>query len=96
MIVGEFSTVPMGEGTSASRYVKAVHRVLEDSGLKFVPGPMCTSLEAESMGDIFEVIERANEELVQMGVKRIITSVKIDYRLDKEISLESKMGAVGK
>jgi len=28
------------------------------------------------------------------GVERIITSVKIDHRLDKEISIETKMGAI--
>ena len=86
--------IPMGTGTSASKYVRAIHQVLRESGLKFVPSPMCTVVEAESMAEIFKVAERADEVLVGMGVKRIITSIKIDHRLDKEISIETKMGAV--
>jgi uncharacterized protein (TIGR00106 family) len=93
MIVADFSTIPMGTGTSAARYVGAVHEVLEESGVKFVPGPMSTSLEAESFEQLFEVVEKANHRLAEMGVKRIITSIRIDYRLDKEISIESKLGA---
>jgi len=94
MIVAEFSIVPMGEDTSASRYVRAVHQVLRDSGLKFVPGPMSTALEAESLGEIFRAIEKANEVLAHIGVQRLITSVKIDYRRDKDISMDSKLSAV--
>ena len=94
MIVAELSMIPMGTGTSASKYVRAVHQVLKESGLKFVPSPMCTVVEAGSMAEVFKVVERADEVLVGMGVGRIITTVKIDHRLDKEISIETKMGAL--
>ena len=94
MIVAELSMIPMGTGTSASSYVKAIHQVLRESGLEFVPSPMCTVVEAGSMAEIFKAVERADEVLAGMGVERIITSVKIDHRLDKEISIETKMGAI--
>lgn len=93
MIVADFSLVPMGSGTSAGKYIRAVYEMLEESGVKFVPGPNSTSLEANTFEEIFDVIQRSNEKLKEMGVKRIITSVGIDYRLDKEISIESKLGA---
>lgn len=93
MIIAEFSMVPMGTGTSASRYVKEVYKVLEKSGLRFLPGPMSTSLEAESLREIFDVIEEANEALARSGVRRIITSVKIDDRRDKDISIDTKLEA---
>ncbi|UEC43653.1 MAG: Thiamine_BP domain-containing protein [Methanothrix sp.] len=94
MIVAELSMITMGTGTSASRYVRAVHQVLKGSGLKFVPGPMSTSIEAGSMGEIFEVVEKADAVLAEMGAGRIVTTIKIDHRLDKEISIETKMKAV--
>jgi uncharacterized protein (TIGR00106 family) len=94
MIVAELSMITMGTGTSASKYVRAVHQVLRESGLKFVPSPMCTVVEAGSMAEIFKAVEKADEVLAGMGVGRIITSVKIDHRLDKEISIETKMGAI--
>jgi len=94
MIVAELSMITMGTGTSASRYVRAVHRVLKESGLKFVPGPMSTSIEAGSMKEIFEVVEKADDVLAGMGAGRIVTTIKIDHRLDKEISIETKMEAI--
>lgn len=94
MIVAELSMITMGTGTSASKYVRAIHQVLRESGLKFVPSPMCTVVEAGSMAEIFKAVEKADEVLARMGVGRIITSVKIDHRLDKEISIETKMGAI--
>ena len=87
--------IPMGTGTSASRYVKAIHEVLKSSGVKFVPGPMSTSLEVESLEELFRVIDAANGRLKEMGVQRIITNIRIDCRLDKDISIRSKLGAVG-
>lgn len=88
--------IPMGTGTSASRYVKAVHEVLKSSGVNFVPGPMSTSLEAESLEELFRVIDAANARLKEMGVQRIITNIRIDCRMDKEISIHSKLRAVKK
>jgi len=92
MIVADFATIPMGTGTSASDYVLAVHELLRGSRIKFAAGPMSTAIEAESFEELFAVIEKANNKLADMGVQRIITSVHIDYRRDKELSIESKIG----
>lgn len=91
MIVAEFSTIPMGTGTSASKYVQAIYEVLRESGVKFVPGPMSTAIETNSFAQLFEIVEKANKKLAEMGVQRIITSVHIDYRRDLNISIESKL-----
>ncbi len=93
MIVADFAMVPMGSETSAAKYIRSVYEILRDSGIKFIPGPMSTSIETKTFEELFEIIEKANKKLTEMGVQRIITSVNIDYRLDKEISLESKLGA---
>ena len=92
MIVADFATIPMGKGTSASHYVLAVHELLRQSGIKFAAGPMSTAIEASTFEELFGVIEKANEKLAEMGVQRIITTVHIDYRLDKDVSIESKLG----
>jgi uncharacterized protein (TIGR00106 family) len=96
MIVADFSMVPMGSGTSAAKYIRAVYDLLRESGVKFVPGPMSTSVETKSFEELFDLIEKANRRLKEMGAQWIITSVNIDYRLDKEISIESKLRATGK
>ncbi|OPY53528.1 MAG: hypothetical protein A4E49_01364 [Methanosaeta sp. PtaU1.Bin112] len=96
MIVADFSMIPMGSGTSGSTYVRAVHDLLRELDVKFVPGPMSTAVQTESFEELFKLIERANQRLGEMGVQRIITSIRIDYRLDKEITIQSKLGATGK
>jgi len=87
--------VPMGSGTSAGDYVKAIHRILEDAEVSFIPGPMSTAVEAKSLQELFDLMEKASDRLVQMGVKRIITTIRIDMRLDKEISMQSKLSRMG-
>ena len=93
MIVADLSMIPMGSGTSASEYVRAVHEVLRNSGVNFVSGPMSTSLETETMEKLFKIIEKANHKLAAMGVQRIVTMVRIDFRLDKDISMNTKLKA---
>ncbi len=93
MIVADFALVPMGTETSEGKYIRAVYEMLSESGIKFLPGPMTTSIEAQSFDEIFDIIKRANDKLAAMGVKRVITTARIDYRLDKEISIDSKLGA---
>jgi uncharacterized protein (TIGR00106 family) len=94
MIVADFAMVPMGSGTSAGKHIKTIHQLLREMGVKFVPGPMSTSVEISSFEELFDIIGKANKRLAEMGVERIITSVRIDYRLDKEISIESKLNAI--
>ena len=96
MIVADFSMVPMGSGTSAAKYIRAVYDLLKESNFKFLPGPMSTSVETKSFEELFDLIEKANQRLKEMGVQRMITSINIDYRLDKEISIESKLRATSK
>jgi uncharacterized protein (TIGR00106 family) len=93
MIVADLSLIPMGSGTSASKYIKAVYDLLLESGINFKAGAMSTSLETKSFEELFSIVERANRRLADMGVKRIVTKVNIDYRLDKEISMEAKLRA---
>jgi uncharacterized protein (TIGR00106 family) len=93
MIVADLSLIPMGSGTSASKYVKAIYDLLLESGVNFKAGAMSTSVETESFKELFSIVERANRRLAEMGIKRIITKVNIDYRLDKEISIETKLSA---
>jgi len=91
MIVADFAVIPMGKGTSASNYVRAVHDTLRESGIKYVSGPMSTTVEASDFEELSSLIKNANRRLADMGVERIITTLRIDYRLDKDISIESKL-----
>jgi uncharacterized protein (TIGR00106 family) len=91
MIVADIRILPVGAGTGMSQHVKAVHDILDEEGIRYMPGPMSTALEVDSLDDLFDVIERSNQVLAERGVQRILTTINIDYRLDKEISMKSKL-----
>jgi len=59
-----------------------------------VVGAMSTTIEADSFEQICLLVEKANGILVDMEVPRVITTVTIDYRVDKEISIDSKLDSL--
>lgn len=96
MIIAEFAIFPTSEGVSVSKYVKETIRVIESSGLKHETGGMSTTIEAPDLDTLFKVIEKCHEALVKMGAKRIHIDLRVDHRLDKDASIESKLKAIGK
>lgn len=96
MIIAEFSIFPTSEGTSVSKYVKEAIKIIERSGLKHETGGMSTTIEAPDLDILFKVVEKCHEALVKMGAKRIHIDLKVDHRLDKDATIESKLKAIGK
>lgn len=94
MIVADVSVVPLGVGTSVSEYVKKAVRALDGSGLKVLHGPMSTSLEAKTVDEVFAAVRKAHEAVIAAGAKRVVTTVKIDDRRDKEHTMASKLSAI--
>jgi uncharacterized protein (TIGR00106 family) len=94
MIVADLRVLPIGSGTSLSQHIKAIHNMLEEEKICHLSGHMSTTLEVDSLDDLFDIIELANQVLAERGVQRILTTVNIDYRLDKQISMESKLSAL--
>lgn len=93
MIVADFKVVPLGLSTSLGQEIKAIYDMLEEEGISYLPGPMSTAVEVDCLDDLLDVIELANQVLVERGAKRILTTINVDFRLDKEISIESKVAS---
>ena len=96
MIIAELAVFPTSEGASVSRYVKEVIRVIESSGLKNVTGGMSTVIESPDLKTLFALIEKTDQVLVDMDARRIHIDLRIDHRLDKDATVDSKLKAVGK
>jgi uncharacterized protein (TIGR00106 family) len=96
MILGELAIFPTSEGVSVSKYVREVIKVIEDSGLKSYTGGMATTIEAPDLKALFEVVEKTDKVLVDMGARRIHIDLRVDHRLDKEATVESKLKALNK
>ncbi|MBC7362191.1 MAG: MTH1187 family thiamine-binding protein [Candidatus Aminicenantes bacterium] len=96
MVIAEFSIFPTSEGSSVSRYVKEVIKVIESSGLHSETGAMSTTIEAPDLASVLKVVEDCHRLLIEMGVRRIHIDLRVDHRLDKEATIDSKLKAVGK
>ncbi|MBC7120293.1 MAG: MTH1187 family thiamine-binding protein [Candidatus Methanosuratus sp.] len=94
-VVVEFSIVPVGtRGTSLSVYVAKACEAVERAGAKYQLTPMGTVFEADSLDQAFDVIRAAHEAVLGSGTKRVLTSIRIDDRRDKERTMEDKVRVV--
>jgi uncharacterized protein (TIGR00106 family) len=92
--IAELSIIPIGtKSTSLSSYVAACVKVLEDSGLTYEVHGMGTIIEG-ALQDLFQVILKMHEVPFEAGALRVVTSIKIDDRRDKETSAQEKVRAV--
>jgi len=91
MIIAELAVFPTSEGPSVSRYVREAVRVLEASGLRTATNAMSTTVEAPDLAALFRAVARTDEALAAMGARRIHIDLRIDHRLDKDATMESKL-----
>lgn len=96
MIIAEFSIFPTSEGSSVSRYVREVIKVIENSGLNYEVGAMSTTVEAPDLKSILNLVSACDQILVEMGARRIHLDLHLDHRLDREATIDSKLKAIGK
>jgi len=96
MIIAEFAIFPTSEGVSVSKYVQVAIKIIERSGLHLETGGMSTTIESPDLMTLFMVIEKAHRAIVDMGAKRIHIDLRVDHRLDRDATIESKLKAIGK
>ena len=96
MIIAELAIFPTSEGPSVSRFVKEAVRVIEASGPHTETGGMSTTIEAPDLPTLFRVIEDAHAAILKLGARRVHIDLHVDHRLDKEATIASKLGAIGK
>jgi uncharacterized protein (TIGR00106 family) len=92
----EISIVPIGTKTaSVSRYVAEAVRILKDNaGIKYALTSMGTIVEAESIERLLEIAGRMHNAILGSKVKRVVTTIKIDERKDKKLTIEGKIKSV--
>lgn len=95
MAIVEVTIAPLGTGSpSVSQYVANCHKVLEQAkDLKYQLTPMSTIIEGD-LDKILTVIRQMHETPFAAGAQRVSTSLRIDDRRDKEITMAGKIKAV--
>jgi uncharacterized protein (TIGR00106 family) len=95
MPVCQVTVVPLGTATpSLSSYVAGCQKILADSPtLSYQLTPMATVIEGP-LEDIFKAVARMHQVPFEMGAKRVSTTLVIDDRRDKELTMKGKMASV--
>jgi uncharacterized protein (TIGR00106 family) len=94
MAVAEISVVPIGTGSaSISDYVVRAVKIVKASGLKYELSSMGTNVEGE-VASILELTKKVHDACLDEGAVRVLTTLKIDDRRDKRLSIEGKKAAV--
>ena len=95
MAIVEVSIVPLGTETpSISKYVtKAVQVLQTEENIKYELTAMGTIIEGD-LERLLTLVGKMHRAVLDAGVMRVVTTVKIDERRDKALSISSKVEAV--
>ena len=94
-VIAEFTIIPIGVGTSLSRYVAACENILEEIGLEHELHANGTNVEGE-WDEVMAAIKQCHLKLHEMGVPRISTTVRVGTRIDREQTMTDKIQSVRK
>ncbi len=76
--------IPLGVGTSVSKYIARVVALLESRGYKPQVTADTTIIPVNDVSEIGAIVKMVHDELYSMGVQRVVTIVMIDERRDVE------------
>jgi uncharacterized protein (TIGR00106 family) len=95
MAMIDISVVPVGTaGPSVSRYVAGAVGILKkEPGIRYELTAMNTIIEGE-LPHLLALAKRMHDSAFDAGAKRVVTTIRIDERRDKPLTIEGKVKAV--
>ena len=94
MIIAEVSLIPVGTGSpSLSSYIVQCIKILYGKNIKFQLTSMGTVMEGD-WEEVMTAIRQMQEEIFKHGALRVVTTIKIDERRDKQSSMQDKLNSV--
>ena len=93
-VLVEVNVIPIGkEGGSLSAPLAEVLKVVRSCGVKYELSAMGTTLEGD-LDALLAVARKMHEVCFTLGYPRVVTTIKIDDRRDKDMSMHSKVDSV--
>ncbi|MGI5921579.1 MAG: thiamine-binding protein [Syntrophomonadaceae bacterium] len=86
--------LPIVEEDRVYEMVDKVINIIIQSGLKYVVGPMETTVEGD-LDTLLDLVKKSQEVLQAAGVPRVVSVIKIDYKPDG-LTMEEKIGKYSK
>ena len=94
MIISQLTIVPMVEKISITNYIKKVIEVISKHNVRFETNAMATVLETENLDQLFKIVKDAHMAMINEGVQRVVTELKIDDRRDKNATIDTKLNGI--
>jgi len=91
MVIVEFNIIPLGVGVSVSKFLVPALKELEKRKVKYEITSMCTIFEARNIDEALNIVRAAHEATFKAGVKRVVTTIRVDDRRNREGSMEEKV-----
>ena len=90
----EISVIPVGkEGASLGDTVVEVLKVAEKYGVHYELGPLGTAMEGD-LDTLLQVAREMHEVCFGLGYPRVLTTIRLDDRRDKDLTMEYKVQSV--
>ena len=94
MAIMEISVVPIGAGTSVARYVAEAVRAMEgEPDIDYETTSMGTIISGD-LDRLLDVARKMHQAVLKTGASRVYTTMKIDDRTDKPITMRSKLDSL--
>jgi uncharacterized protein (TIGR00106 family) len=91
----EEETKPTTTATSMSKEIAvAFDAISQIKDIKATLTSMGTQIESNNIQNVLKAVEAAHQAVKEIGVKRIISTIRIDERLDKAYTLEDRVESV--
>jgi len=95
LIVAEIVVTPLGTAkTGLSDYIARAVEEIKKAGVKYQLHPMGTVFEAPDLETVCRVMKAAHRAVVEAGAKRVLTTLRIDERLDQPRTMEERVKRV--
>lgn len=92
-VIVDFCVVPIGVGTSVSKYIAECEKILKAEGLNVLMHGYGTNVEGE-WEKVFGAIKKCHQKVHDMGSPRISTTIRVGTRTDREQTIEDKIKSV--
>ena len=91
----EISILPLGtESVSVSKHIKDALDILKEKGdMQYQVTAMGTIIEAGSVNTLLNIAKEMHKSTLA-GTARVVTSIKIDERKDKKLTIQVKLQSV--
>jgi uncharacterized protein (TIGR00106 family) len=95
MAIIDISIVPVGTaGPSVSNYVAGAVKILrKEPGIRYELTAMNTIIEGD-LPHLLALARRMHDSAFDAGARRVVTTIRIDERRDKPLTIESKIKSV--